>query len=78
MYHKGGISLESDVLDLALLNKLIIRSGAWFKYGDTHLGQGREKVRQFLIENPQVLEELRQKIVNSGVTVSAGGADAGE
>jgi recombination protein RecA len=77
MYHKGGISLESDVLDLALL-KLIIRSGAWFKYGDTHLGQGREKVRQFLIENPQVLEELRQKIVNSGVTVSAGGADAGE
>lgn len=78
MYHKGGISLESDVLDLALLNKLIIRSGAWFKYGDTHLGQGREKVRQFLIENPQVVEELREKIVNSGVTVSAGGADAGE
>jgi recombination protein RecA len=78
MYHKGGISLEADVLDLALAQKLIVRSGAWFKYGDTHLGQGREKVRQFLIENPQVVAELREKISNSGVTVSADNDEAEE
>jgi len=75
MLHASGISLESDVLDLALVHKLIIRSGAWFKYGDVHLGQGREKVRQYLIENPQVVEELRTKILSSGAVTGSGGGD---
>jgi len=77
MLHTNGISYEGDVLDLALLQKLIMRSGAWFKYGETHLGQGREKVRQYLAENPKLVEELREKILAAGITTviaSAGGA----
>jgi len=62
---------------LALAQKLIVRSGAWFKFGETHLGQGREKVRQYLAENPKFTEELREKILAAGfvVTVAAGGAE---
>jgi len=78
MLHSSGISYEGDVLDLATAQKLIVRSGAWFKYGETHLGQGREKVRQFLAENPKLTEELRQKILAAGfvaVAAAAGGAD---
>src|SRR5262245_25288548 len=76
MLHASGISYEGDVLDLATVQKLVVRSGAWFKYGETHLGQGREKVRQFLAENPKVTEELRQKILAAGfVAVAAAGAD---
>lgn len=77
MLHSSGISYEADVLDLALANKLIIRSGAWFKYGDVHLGQGRERVRQYLIENPQVVEELRDKILSSGTIATSGEDGAG-
>jgi recombination protein RecA len=75
MLHQNGISYEGDVLDLAMNQKLIQRSGAWFKYGETHLGQGREKVRQFLAENPKLTEELREKMLASGFTGSAAAAE---
>jgi recombination protein RecA len=78
MMHANGISYEGDVLDLAMAQKLIIRSGAWFKYGETHLGQGREKVRQFLAENPKVTEELREKIIAAGITAVVAVASGGE
>jgi recombination protein RecA len=79
MMHANGISYEADIIDLALAQKLIIRSGAWFKCGDVHLGQGREKVRQYLIENPKLVEELKEKIMASGEVVVAtkAGADDG-
>ena len=51
MMHTNGISYEGDVLDLGVAQKVVARSGSWFKYGDTHLGQGKEKARQFLIDN---------------------------
>jgi recombination protein RecA len=75
MLHANGISYEGDVLDLALAQKLVVRSGAWFKYGETHLGQGREKVRQHFAENPKLVEELREKILTAGFVpaVAAGG-----
>jgi len=66
MMHANGISYEGDILDLAILQKLIIRSGAWFRYGEVQLGQGREKTRAYLAENPELVEELRQKIVAAG------------
>ncbi len=69
MMHSGGISYEGDVLDLALAQKLVIRSGAWFRYGDLHLGQGREKARAYLQENPNLTEELRTKIMAAGDAV---------
>ena len=66
MMHKGGISYEGDILDLALEHKLIIRSGAWFRYGEAPLGQGREKARQFLVESPDVCEDIRNKVLAAG------------
>ena len=66
MLHTSGISYEGDILDLAVLQRIVIRSGAWFRYGDQHLGQGKEKARQFLVENPQVTEEIKQKVLAAG------------
>ena len=66
MMHSNGISYEGDVLDLAMNNKLVARVGAWFRYGDMQLGQGREKVRQYLKENPQLTEELKEKVLAAG------------
>jgi len=66
MMHDHGICYETDILDLAMSNKLVNRVGAWFRYGDAQLGQGREKVREYLKENPKLVEELRQKILVAG------------
>lgn len=65
MLHANGISYEGDVLDMAMSARLIVRSGAWFRYGELHLGQGREKVRAYLREHPEISEELRTKILES-------------
>jgi recombination protein RecA len=59
----SGISLAGDVLDLALENQLVDKSGTWFSYGDLRLGQGRENSRLYLEQNPKVLEELRKVIL---------------
>lgn len=58
-----GISFEGDVLDLATNYRLVDRSGSWFTYGDTRIGQGREKARAYLEEHPEVTQELREKVV---------------
>jgi recombination protein RecA len=78
MMHDHGICYETDVLDLAVANKLVSRVGAWFRYGDVQLGQGREKTRDYLRENPQVVEELRQKILAAGVAQIADGETPAE
>jgi recombination protein RecA len=74
MMHNNGISYEGDILDLAMTSKLVTRTGTWFRYGEMQLGQGREKAREFLRENPKLTEELREKILTSGelASVSAG------
>lgn len=66
MMHSNGISYQGDVLDLGQAHKIVARSGSWFKYGTTHLGQGKEKARNFLIENPDVCEEIRNKVLEAG------------
>ena len=66
MMHTDGISYEADVLDLATNLKLVARVGAWFRYGDLQLGQGREKTRQYLKENPKLVQELREKVIAGG------------
>jgi len=63
MMHADGICYATDVLDLALSQKIVQRVGAWFRYGDIQLGQGRDKARDFLKAHPQLLEDLRQKIL---------------
>ncbi|WP_457640087.1 recombinase RecA [Persephonella sp.] len=57
-----GISKEGEILDLGEELGLIKKSGAWYSYGDMKIGQGREKAREFLKENPEIREELEQKI----------------
>ena len=56
-----GISAESDVLDLAGECGIVNRSGTWFSYGETRLGQGRDNARQFLRDNPDLFKEIRAK-----------------
>ncbi len=65
MLHSDGISYEGDILDLAMAEKHIVRVGAWFRYGDTQLGQGREKARDFLRANPKLTAELREKVLSA-------------
>ncbi len=71
MMHANGISIEGDILDLAVAAKLIDKTGTWMRFGETHLGQGREKARQFLQDNPAVALELREKILANKDTVIA-------
>ena len=66
MMHSNGISYEGDLLDLGTTHKIVSRSGAWFKYGETYLGQGKEKARNFLIENVDIAEEIKQKVLAVG------------
>ena len=61
MYNEG-ISYVGDVLDLAVEHKVVAKSGAWFSYGSERLGQGREKVKVFLKENVELLEEIADKV----------------
>jgi recombination protein RecA len=60
MYNQG-ISKSGDVLDLAVENNIVEKSGAWFAYKDAKIGQGREAAKQYLQENPKVLDEIAKK-----------------
>lgn len=66
MMHTDGISYEGDLIDLGMLHKKVIRSGAWFRYGDIQLGQGKEKARQFLKESPKLALEIHNFILKEG------------
>jgi recombination protein RecA len=66
MMHTHGISYEGDILDLGVKHGVVDRSGSWFKYGDTYLGQGKEKARNFLMEDIAVTEEITQKVLAAG------------
>ena len=57
-----GISKSGEILDLAVDNGIINKSGSWFSYGDTKLGQGRESVKQLVKDNPELAAELSEKI----------------
>ncbi|CAB1128873.1 multifunctional SOS repair factor [Candidatus Hydrogenisulfobacillus filiaventi] len=57
-----GISREGAILDLAVDLNLVQKSGAWYAYGDLRLGQGRENTREYLKENPELAEELEERI----------------
>ncbi|MFO7679307.1 MAG: recombinase RecA [Chloroflexota bacterium] len=61
MYNEG-ISRTGDVLDLAVINEIINKRGAYFRYGETLLGQGRENAKEYLAENPAMLLELENLV----------------
>lgn len=62
MMHSNGISYAGDILDMAVEKKIVAKTGAWFRYNDGPLGQGRDKAKDFLEQNPEVLAEIRQKL----------------
>ncbi len=68
--YNRGISKEGDILDLATKYEFVRKSGAFYSYGETRLGQGRENSKDFLVENPQVSNEL-EKMVREKVAAQA-------
>ncbi len=57
-----GISRTGDLLDLAVDKRIVEKSGAWFAYNGERLGQGRENVKQFLKDNPEVFKSIDDKV----------------
>jgi recombination protein RecA len=60
-----GISRTGEIIDMGIDNNILSKSGSWFSYGDTKLGQGREAVKQILTDNPELFEELSLKIIEA-------------
>jgi len=78
-----GVSREGELIELGVEHGLIKKSGAWYSYGDDRIGQGKDNVRQFLKEHPEMASEieaqLREKLLpkaNAEVVESA--EEAGE
>ena len=84
MYGACGISAEADLLDLAVEEKIIQKSGSWFAYGKIKLGQGRDRARAFLEEDADAYKEIRNKVLEAkGMSTTdlapvAAAEDAGE
>ncbi|MEM9546457.1 MAG: recombinase RecA [Bacteroidota bacterium] len=57
-----GISKNGEILDLGVENEIVQKSGSWFSYEGTKIAQGRESAKNFLIDNPEVAEEIEMKI----------------
>jgi recombination protein RecA len=71
MYGKG-ISRTGDLIDLGLKHEIIGKSGSWYTYGDTRIGQGRENAKAYLEEHPEMADEVEEKI--RALLVRQGGA----
>lgn len=66
-----GISKVGEILDLGVAYEIVTKSGSWFSYGDTKLGQGRDAVKTVLLDNPELAEELEAKIKEAIAAVKA-------
>jgi recombination protein RecA len=75
LMHDRGISREGDLIDLAIEDKLIEKSGSWINYGEMRLGQGRENAKQYLRDNPALVEEITRKVLEKRGLVSVPPAD---
>lgn len=64
-----GISHEGEIIDLGVEMGLLTKSGAFFSYGDTRLGQGKENAKHFLTQNPELVKEIEEKIRASAITI---------
>lgn len=60
-----GISKVGELIDLGVDNEVLTKSGSWFSYGETRLGQGRDAVKNILLDNPELAEEIEAKIVEA-------------
>ena len=57
-----GISKAGEIIDLGVEHNIIKKAGSWFSYGDTRLGQGRDAVKQLILDNPELMDELETRI----------------
>jgi recombination protein RecA len=57
-----GISKVGEILDVAVEHEIIKKSGSWFSYGETKLGQGRDAVKALIKDNPELMDELEEKV----------------
>ncbi|MBD3754346.1 MAG: recombinase RecA [Gammaproteobacteria bacterium] len=71
-----GISREGEIIDLGVQEKLIEKSGSWYSYNGSKIGQGKDNARQYLIDNPQIAEELMVKIKASMMPARSGKTSA--
>jgi recombination protein RecA len=76
IYHGQGISKSASVLDVGLAVNVITKSGAFFSYDDTRLGQGRDNAREFLDANPELIQEIESKIRERVAPAPAAEAEA--
>ena len=60
-----GISKVGEIIDLGVNYEIIKKSGSWFSYGETKLGQGRDAVKTLFEDNPELMEELETKIMDT-------------
>jgi recombination protein RecA len=60
-----GISQIGEIIDIGVNAGIIKKSGSWFSYGETKIGQGREAVKRILTDNPEMAEEIKNKIKDS-------------
>jgi recombination protein RecA len=78
MYNEG-ISSPGELLDLGVENQLIDKSGAWYSYGEERIGQGRENAKNFLKENPDIMKDLRSRLLEkTGIASGHQATNGGE
>jgi recombination protein RecA len=70
MYGRG-ISKSGEVLDLAVENEIVQKSGSWFSYDGTRLGQGRDSVKELLEDNPEMMDEIESKLRDKLIGISS-------
>jgi recombination protein RecA len=71
IFYGEGISAESSVLNMGVQMGIIKKSGSWFSYNDTRIGQGKDNVRLYLKENRDLFEEIKAKIIEQTKGVEA-------
>ena len=67
-----GISKVGEIIDLGVKLGIVQKSGAWFNYGETRLGQGRDNAKQYLADHPEVMAEIEQKVRDNAEKLYAG------
>ena len=75
MLYGKGISRMGELLDLAIKLEIIQKSGSWFSYNEERLGQGRDNIKDILLANPQLSEEIERKVMEA---IQSGNAKAEE
>ena len=75
LIHGEGISREGDVLDLAVDKNIVDKSGTWYTYQGQRIGQGRENSKQFLKENPKMLETMEKEILEKFQALKSGSVE---